>query len=191
MSIEWYNENHKKKEKKLDMQKVEAFKEKKRLIESIEKTEKKLSELKQAFEKWNISSEQIIAEAQNIITELNIKPEQIEEILEKIDEIENTENVDKYLPQELRITKTEYNTALTNHEERKKTIKKISKALVIISNKLEPNMVSGVSLLTDLMILDKNLVKLQENHIDIKKSLRKKNWKKESFWEWLKEIIKL
>jgi hypothetical protein len=51
MSIESYKENTKKKEKKLDMEKIEAFKEKKRLIESIEKTEKKLAKLKQAFEK--------------------------------------------------------------------------------------------------------------------------------------------
>jgi inorganic pyrophosphatase len=62
----------------------------------------------------------------------------VEIIFQKIDEIENIENIDEYLPKEYRITKEEYKNALSNDIFRVQIITKINVALSIIYNQIKP-----------------------------------------------------
>jgi hypothetical protein len=71
---------------------------------------------------------------EKIIKNDEISQEQIDEILEKIDEIEKTENIDKYLPKEFRITSEEYKKALNDDIFRLQTITKINTALTILAD---------------------------------------------------------
>jgi hypothetical protein len=68
-----------------------------------------------------------------------ISQEEIEEILEKIDEIENNDEVDKYIPQEFRITSEDYKQSLTDDIKRVKTITKLDTSLTILANHINPD----------------------------------------------------
>ena len=46
----------------------------------------------------------------------------MQEIFEKIDEIEDMENIDEYIPKDMRITKEEYAAALHNEEDYKQVL---------------------------------------------------------------------
>lgn len=124
--------------------------------------------------------------------------EEIESVLEKIDEIEKTEDVDKYLPKESRITKEEYKKALVNEVFRVQVQTKLDTALTILANHANPWAVTWINLFSWYMaILDKKLVRIQENHIDIKDSLEwleEKRWRKKWLWkrfiEFIKELLK-
>jgi hypothetical protein len=62
----------------------------------------------------------------------------IEVIFQKIDEIENMEKIDEYLPKEYRITKEEYKKALIDGIFRTQMLTKIDVALTIIYNQINP-----------------------------------------------------
>jgi len=138
-----------------------TFLEYKKKIEEIKKTKKISTELKMKFE--------------NIVLELkslNLSKEEITNILDKIKEIESIPDVDKYLDKKYRITPNEYKKSLTDKKQRDKTLQKLNTALNIIAQQL----CSADDLLfffTGYNILDKNIKKIQENHIDIKESLEK------------------
>jgi len=145
-------------------------KNKEKILNKI-KTSENLSELKQLVEKWIIT--QKIADK---IRSWNfINKTEIEEIFTKINEIEEIENIDKYLPKEFRITKEEYIQALENKLHRIQTITKLDLALNFIVQEIEPwNFVWWINVFWSfLTVLDNNLKKIQENTIDIKDSLTK------------------
>lgn len=147
------------------------YNKKKEIIKNEIETDENLFKLRDLIDDWNLDIETLkIAEKVSLwekITELEIK-----EIFKKIDEIESMEDVDKYLPKDNRITKDQYLLAVNNDIYRIKTITQLNVTLTILSNQINPDSIYWLNLFSGfLTILDKNLISIQENHIDIKKSL--------------------
>ena len=182
------------KEKTFELKKNIDFNLKKEKLSKSEQTEKHLDNLKDLLNDWKLDSttSQLINE---VTQSWEISQEQIQEIFDKIDEIENNEATNKYLPEDARITKDEYKKALTDDIFRVKTLTKISTALTILAQHVNPNSWMWLNLFTWFMaVLDKNLILLQETHIDIKNSLEevdnKIEWKTRlSFWEKIKKFL--
>ena len=156
--------------------------------------EKELDNLKELVEKGIITKD--IAE--QIIEWEDIWEEAIKEIFEKIDEIEEIKDIDKYLPEELRITKEDYSKALNDDIFRLQLLTKLDSSLTLLANKINPDSAMWLNLFSwFLTVLDKNLIIVQENTIDIKENLKevdeKKYWKKEdkrSLWQKIKDFLK-
>ena len=167
-------------------------------LEEKKENKKELSDIVELVEKWIISEET----AKDIAEWNDIDDETIKEIFEKIEELEDIKDVDNILPKELRITTDEYFKAVNDDIFRVQTLTKLDSALTLIANKITPDSSMWLNLFSGfLTVLDKNLIKVQENTIDVKDSLEeinnKKFWKKEdnrSFWQkiidFLKEFIK-
>jgi len=203
MSIESWKlaEEEKKKKEKTEKEKkeeqikiIEQEKIKKEAREKKENTDV-LKRLEEMLEDWELSQDEI-KELKHMVENVDISQEQVEEILEKIEEIENIEDIDKYLPKEFRITTEEYKQSLTDDIVRLKTLTKLWTASTILAEQVNPDSSSWMNLFSWYMIiLDKNLVKVQENTIDVKQSLqnieeKKYPLKKLSFWEKLKRFFK-
>lgn len=147
---------------------------------SIEiEAENQISKLKELIESWVISKET----AEKIIEWENISESEINDIFNKIDEIEEIKNIDDYLPKELRINHDEYIKALHDDIFRVQILTKLNSALALISKQINPDSAMWLNLFSwFLIVLDKNLIKVQENTIDIKDNLEvieeKKYWKK-------------
>ena len=194
-------EDEKKKKEKTDRQKKQEtqkiLEQEKRKKEAREKKEDTdiLHRLEEMLEDWVLSQDEI-KELKQIVDKTDVSEEQIEEILEKISEIEDVEDVDKYLPSEFRITWEEYKKSLTDDIARIQTLTKLWSWLSLLSNQINPDSGAWMNLFSWYMvILDKKLVKIQENTIDIKTNLQKvenKKYppKKLSFWEEIKEFFK-
>lgn len=141
-----------------------------------------------------------IADVEHISKALSwdeLSHDDIEDILEKIDEIENTEDVDKYLPVEFRVTKQQYHDALVNDIVRTQTITKIDTALGLLAQQADGwNGNMGLNIFSGYMaMLDKKLISIQENHIDMKDHLeeveQEKNPKQKlSLWEKIKKFFR-
>lgn len=203
MNIEaWkFKESEKKSKEKSEKEKTLKRKRKIELSKKLEinknseKSEKELNQLKSLLDNWNLDSS-----TQNLIEKVIdsdiIWEEEIQEIFEKIDEIENNNEVSTYLPEEYRITKDEYIKSLTDDIVRTKILVKLNTALTILSNYAVPDSSMWLNLFSGFIaVLDKNLIKIQENNIDIKNSLEKvenaKNPKKQkSFWEVILDFLK-
>lgn len=185
------------KEKKQNRQRV--LEQERRKKEAREKKENKdvLRKLEDMLDEWNIL-DQDLAKIKDIVdsSSLDISDDEIEEILEKIDEIEKTEDVDKYLPQEFRITSEDYKQSLTDDVKRLQTLTKLDAWLTILSWHIAPDASMWLNLFSWYMaILDKKLIKIQENTIDVKDCLKKvediKNPpKKQGFLEKIKDFFK-
>jgi len=166
---------------------------------SIEiEVEEDLANLKELVEKGIITKDV----AEQIIEWEDIGEEAIKEIFEKIDQIDEIKDIDKYIPEELRITKEDYSKALTDDIFRVQLLTKLDSALTLLANKINPDSAMWLNLFSGfLTVLDKNLIIVQENTIDIKENLKevdeKKFWKKEdkrTLWQkiidFIKEILK-
>ncbi len=202
----WYSEQEKKNKEKTEKQKIS---EKKALLEQQKKkaeirehikADEALTKLHDLLDNHDIDLD--IADVEHIGKALEweeLNHDDIEDILEKIDEIENTQDIDKYLPPEFRITKQEYHQALVDDISRVTVITKIDTALGLLSQQASGwdsaiwiNIFSGY-----MAMLDKKLISIQENHIDMKDSLEevkvKNPIKKLSIWEkfinFLKQLI--
>lgn len=153
-------------EKKQEIQKTLEFKAEKQKI--IDKTDaaKNLNFLKSVVERWLIDLNVV----KNIVEWKDLNNEEIEHIFEKIDEIESVENVDNILPKELRITKEEYLTSLKDYEFRQQILAKLDEALGHLYMSSNPNF-DMMWIFGMVSLLNKNLVKVQENTIDIKNNL--------------------
>lgn len=142
-------------------------KDKEKLLSKLDK-DKKLAFLKSMVERDLIA----ISTAEAIADGGELDASEIEEIFEKIDEIEETHDIDRILPADLRITKDEYLLALKDKPARQESLSKIDAALVHIYQSANPNPLSVLNFFGGFMAaLDKNLVLVQENTIDIKRSL--------------------
>lgn len=175
------SENNK---KTLDHKKV-----KEKISVEIE-SEESLMNLKDLVEKWIITKET----AEKVIEWVDIWKDIIKEIFEKIDQMEGIKDISQYIPDELRITKEDYSKALTDDIFRVQTITKLDSALVILSNKINPDSAMWLNLFSGfLTVLDKNLILVQENTIDVKDSLKevdeKKFWKKEDKRSFIEKTI--
>ncbi len=106
------------------------------------------------------------------IKETNFLNEKIiKEMISKIDKIQEINNKKNILPSELLITENEYKQAIQNWEKRKQLLIKLDQSLTYLhqySNKWDK---FWLWLFTFFSLLDKNLIKIQENTIDIKNSL--------------------
>ncbi len=202
MNIEaWKLQEQEKLKKKLS-EKEKTFEKKRNLdlqhkqekLQKSEQVEDNLNSLKDLLEDWKLDSStaQLV---ENITSNTDISEQQIQEIFEKIEQIENNENISKYLPEETIITKDEYKKSLTDDIFRTQTLTKLSTALTILAQHANPNAWMWINLFTWFMaVLDKNLIIIQENHIDIQDSLKqveeKKNPKiKLSFWNKIKDFL--
>ncbi len=198
-------EQDKKKKEKSEKQKV---KEEKRIIEQQKKKEE-IREVVKANELLNIlkdllseENKQLTPEAKQVLEKAisweSLSENEIEEILNKIDEIENIDGIDDYLPKESRITKEEYKKAITDDKNRTKTMKKLDNVLTVLANQANPNSSMWLNLFSWYMaILNRRLVRIQDNHIDIKDSLEKveeienpKELKKLSWWQKFMKLVK-
>ncbi len=104
----------------------------------------------------------------------DFEPEAIHEVFTKIDEIEAVQNVDKILPPPLRLTKDEYALATQEPHARASALAKLDRALGHLYDQTHTDGFSPMSLFfSAFLMLGKNLVKIQEGTIDIKRSLLK------------------
>lgn len=167
------------------------LKNKEKILNKIE-TSEKLSELKKLVEKWIISQQT----ANKIEKWEYIEKEEIQEIFNKIDEIEEIKNIDRYLPKKFRISKKEYIQALESKTYRIQTITKLDLALNFIAQQIEPwDFVWWVNIFWSfLTFLDNNLKIIQENTIDIKDSLTQIDKTEEkntrTLWQKILDFIK-
>ncbi len=207
MNVEaWkYSEQEKKKreksEKEKKKEKMKILKEMKRKkeIQEINKTEEFLKKLKDLIvdesHKLADRTRDVIEKA---ISEDIITKEEIENILEKIEEIESTEDIDRYLQKEDRITSEEYKKALSDDEARVIVMKKLNNALTILYRYTNSGDLTWLNLFSwYLAILDRKLVMIQENHIDIKENLEEvenkvnpKLEEKLNFWQRFIKVFK-
>ncbi len=204
MSIEAWALKEQEKKKKEISDKEKTFTQKKNIdlaknkekAEKHEKSEKDLFELKNLLDNNNNIDSNTKDIIEKVINSDIITEEEIKEIFEKIDEIEDNDEVSKYLPKDFRITKEEYKKSIIDDIVRVQTLTKLNTALTILSNHINPDSSMWMNLFSGFMaVLDKNLITIQENNIDIKDSLEKventKNPKKnKTFWEKIKKFFK-
>lgn len=186
MTIEHFSEKERKikefneSEEKEKIKKRLAFeKEKKEVLHKLESAQN-LSYLKSLIDRWLIS----INVAKTVIEWWNFDNIQIEEIFEKIDEIENIKKIDRYLPKELRLTKEEYLGALENKDLRQQSIGKLNDALDYIYHSTHPFNSSFINLSYIIVLLNQNLSKIHTNSIDIKRSLEWIDREQNEKWLW-------
>lgn len=197
MSFEWIKaKEQEKKAKELTDKEIieqeekvtEHLKTKEKIKTQIE-TDDELTNLKDLVEKWVITKET----AEKIAEGKNINPEELEEMFDKIDEIEDIKDIDKYLPEDLRVSKDEYKQAVENSLKRTITLTKLNTALTLLADQITWDNTWGLNLFSwFLSVLDKNLQKVQENTIDIKDSLEeidKNEWINIKKW-WFINLIK-
>lgn len=190
----WFLDEETKKREKLQKDEKESMKKliewqkrKEKLHEKIEASEK-LSHLKELLEEHKVD-EEVIKSVEKIAEDNLIDHEEVKEILAHIEAIRKNPSIKKYLPKNLIITKKEYIAALKDKRKKEKALKKINDALGILAQSVNPTESTGINLFSGLwMLLDKNLVFLQERHIDIKHSLQEKE-KKKWFFAMLKDIF--
>lgn len=169
-------------------------KEKKESEEENENLETTTDDILWLVEKWIISEET----AKQITEWSEIDEESIKEIFEKIEEMEDLKDIDQYIPDDLRITKEDYSKALIDDVFRVQILTKLDTALTLITNQINPDSVMGLNLFSGfLTVLDKNLILVQENTIDVKDSLKEvdenKFWKKidnRNLWKKIVDFIK-
>lgn len=138
------------------------------LLTRIDK-DKSLSFLKSLVERGLIE----VSTAKQVLDNTGLDNTALAEIFGKLDEIESTHNVDEIFPKMYRISREEYLRALENPVSRIQTLTKIDTSLVFIHDSLNPNIGMGMlNFFSGFMhILDKNLIKIQEYTIGIKRSL--------------------
>jgi DNA repair exonuclease SbcCD ATPase subunit len=160
------------KEKKQESLKIEKQEKIKKEAREKKESDEILHKLEDMLEEWNLS-EKDLNTIKQIVENADITEEEVEEILEKIEEIEKTQDVDSYLPAEFRITSEDYKQSLTDDIKRIQTITKLDAWLAILAQHIAPDASMWLNLFSGYMaILDKKLVKIQENTIDVKDSLK-------------------
>ena len=156
-----------KEEKEKIANNLEFQKEKEKLLRMIEK-DRKLAMLKSIVERWLLRPELIHKAIAWDMLELS----EVSEVLKKIEDIGKTEKIDMILPKDKRISKEEYLEALNDDVKRTILIEKINQILdhlYMLSHPFSGNVYDLFSWL--LHILNHNLNKVQEYHIDVKISL--------------------
>lgn len=167
---EWIKKKLSKEEIKLEEQKQLEFKMKKEEIYVEINSEKQLENLKELVSKWLITNET----AKKILVWEEISNDEIKEMFEKINQIEEIKDIDKYLPKEYRITQEQYLKAINDDIFMVQILTKLDYALTILVKQIVPDSSSWLNIFSSFIwILDKNLILIQENTIDIKIWLKK------------------
>lgn len=184
MAIEaWKFLEKQKQEKFSEKQKQEAIKKwmlQKELSQKTsiqESSDDSLSHLKDAIAHHDID-ESVLKRVDEIATDGVLDKDEIQEILDIISEMESSEDIKKYLPTELIISQDEFTQALSDDNKRQEVLIKLDSALGHIYQQADGWTSSMWMIGMVALVLDKKLVTLQENHIDIKDILEKKDGKK-------------
>jgi hypothetical protein len=74
-----------------------------------------------------------------VVNNQDIDENIIKEIFDKIDELDEVKDINKYIPEELRISKEDYLKALTDDIFRVQIITKLDSSLTLIANKINPD----------------------------------------------------
>jgi len=152
-------------ELKKEQEAIIRMQKKKEVIRAEESISDDLWKLRDLLEKHVINDELI----EKVMQEAELDHEDVEEIFEKIDEIEKIDNIDDYLPKDMRVTKEEYAAATHDDAELARVEHKIHAALSHLSQSSAPQTGGSVNLFSwFLTMLDKNLITIQEHHIDMK-----------------------
>ncbi len=160
------------KEKKEKIKKTIKYKKTKDKLSLENESEKKLINLKELLVWLDISSKTV----HKINNWECIWEEEIQEIFEKIDEIEAIDDISEYTPNNLKITRDDYIRAISEEVFRAKIITKINSSIIILMNKINWNYSKWVKLLSNLLKLLKNhLIIIDRNGIVIKGSLKGNN----------------
>ena len=159
-------------ELKAQLDKQNFFLKKKEKIEIKVETETSIQDLKELVKRWIISNEQ----AKKILDNEFLESDEIREMFEKIKQIEEIKNISRYIPKELLVNVEEYKKAVKDKSARKDVLDKYEQVLNIVANQINWTSMAWMSIFaTFLHILDKNLIIIQENTIDLKESLIKIN----------------
>jgi polyhydroxyalkanoate synthesis regulator phasin len=100
----------------------------KEYIETETETEENLHKLHDLVEEGVLTKEQ----AEHIADGEELTQDDVREIFDKIDEMEELKDVDKYLPAKISFTKDDYYRAMTDDIFRVQTLIKLDTALTII-----------------------------------------------------------
>lgn len=120
--------------------------------------------------KWVVSHET----AKKIIEWIQISREEIKDIFEKISQIKEIKDIDKYIPKEYRISQEQYFKALNDDIFRTQIITKLDFSLALLSRQFTNETSSWLNLFSwFIWVLDRNLITIQENTIDIKSWLKR------------------
>lgn len=146
------------------------FKKQKEIINIEIEAEHNLDYLKNMLNKWVVSHET----AKKIIEWIQISREEIKDIFEKISQIEEIKDIDKYIPKEYRISQEQYFKALNDDIFRTQIITKLDFSLALLSRQFTNETSSWLNLFSwFIWVLDRNLITIQENTIDIKSWLKR------------------
>ncbi len=164
------NTKEKKKKQEEQTSKNLAFEKEKKLRQKRE-TEENLLRLKEGVKQGEI--DEVLTQVAEKGKAEESESTEIKELLKKIDEMNTDKELHHYLPEELRVTKTDIIQSVHDTQKQKEVLKKVEEALnhivaqVWIGKKIGCNMVASLA-----GIFNKNLVTLQENYIDIKDFLK-------------------
>ncbi len=111
--------------------------------------------------------------AERLVRGESLDTSEVEVIFQKIDEIEAIRDIDRILPPEYRVHREEYIHALSDRTESELLLAKIDDALgYLYESSGAGNTMYGFFLFTGLFhVLNRNLVVVQGNMIDIKRSI--------------------
>jgi len=171
---------------KKEQEKILKLEKKKEVIHEEEEVSNDLQKLRDLLEEHIVDDGLV----EKVIAGTEIDHEDIQEIFEKIDEIEQIDKIDDYLPKDMRVTKEEYAQATHDDDACKVVIQKLEKSLTVLSQHANPQVWGSINLFSGfLTMLDKNLVTIQEHHIDMKDSLETQKTSS-SIWELVKSAFK-
>ena len=157
------------KERKKEVAKKLTFNKEKTSILERMGSEKKLEFLKSLVERGLITLDSAVA----ISTAESMPPDEVAAIFTKMDEIENIPKIESILPVAMRLTKDEYAHALESTDARTTALSKLDLALQYLYDSTHSDVFSPMSFFfSTFLMLSKNLVKVQEATIDIKRSLQ-------------------
>ena len=157
------------KERKKEVAKKLAFNKEKTSILERMGSEKKLEFLKSLVERGLITLDSAVT----ISTTESMPPDEVAAIFTKMDEIENIPKIESILPLAMRLTKDEYAQALESTDARTTALSKLDLALQYLYDSTHSDVFSPMSFFfSTFLMLSKNLVKVQEATIDIKRSLQ-------------------
>lgn len=177
-------------ELKQEQEAILKMEKRKEVIREEEAISNDLQKLKDLLEKHIIDDELV----EKVLTGTEIDHEDIQEIFEKIDAIEDIDWIDDYLPKDMRVTKQEYANATHDDEECDRVIKKLHGSLAILAQHASPQQSGWINIFSwFLTMLDKNLVTIQEHHIDMKDTLESRKdtpVQSDSLWQTIKKSFK-
>ncbi len=175
------------KELKKEQEKILRIEKKKETLRQLEADSRSLQKLRDLLEQHIIDD----ALVKKVLDGDEIDHDEIQEIFEQIDAIEDLDGIDDYLPKDMRVTKEEYAGATHDDEALKTVLKKIDTSLWILASHASPQAGWSINIFSGfLAMLDKNLVTIQEHHIDMKTKLEPADSQQETLWETIKKSFR-